>query len=64
MTHQRSLKVRTNAAAVLMSIFNSQSANKKELVADLVRKAKQIEYLISSLPEPEPEDEQVTTLPC
>jgi mediator of RNA polymerase II transcription subunit 21 len=29
-------------------------ANKRELVADLVRKAKQLEFLINSLPEPEP----------
>ncbi|KAF8885595.1 hypothetical protein BD779DRAFT_663622 [Infundibulicybe gibba] len=34
-------------------------ANKKELVTDLIVKAKQIEYLIKSLPEPEPEEEQV-----
>ncbi|KIK65084.1 hypothetical protein GYMLUDRAFT_383774 [Collybiopsis luxurians FD-317 M1] len=32
--------------------------NKKELVTDLIRKAKQVEYLINSLPEPEPEEEQ------
>ncbi|KAF7339131.1 Mediator of RNA polymerase II transcription subunit 21 [Mycena venus] len=30
-------------------------ANKKELVTDLIVKAKQVEYLIKSLPEPEPE---------
>jgi len=35
------------------------SANKKKLVMDLMVKAKQIEYLINSLPEPEPEEEQV-----
>ncbi|KAH9971206.1 hypothetical protein BGW80DRAFT_1322660 [Lactifluus volemus] len=35
-------------------------ANKKELVDDLMVKAKQIEYLIQSLPTPEPEDVQVT----
>ena len=34
-------------------------ANQKELVTDLITKAKQIEYLINSLPEPEPEEEQV-----
>lgn len=34
-------------------------ANKKELVTDLIVKTKQIEYLINSLPEPEPEEEQV-----
>ncbi|KAK6995852.1 hypothetical protein R3P38DRAFT_3329906 [Favolaschia claudopus] len=33
-------------------------ANKTELVTDLMVKAKQVEYLIQSLPEPEPEDEQ------
>jgi Subunit 21 of Mediator complex len=35
------------------------TANQKELVTDLIVKAKQIEYLINSLPEPEPEEEQV-----
>ncbi|RPD59489.1 hypothetical protein L227DRAFT_586672 [Lentinus tigrinus ALCF2SS1-6] len=34
-------------------------ANKKELVSDLIVKAKQIEYLIQSLPEPDPEEKQV-----
>ena len=34
-------------------------ANQKELVTDLIVKAKQIEYLINSLPEPEPEEVQV-----
>jgi len=33
--------------------------NQKELVTDLVTKAKQIEYLINSLPQPEPEENQV-----
>ncbi|KAK7007782.1 hypothetical protein R3P38DRAFT_3324949 [Favolaschia claudopus] len=37
-------------------------ANKKELVTDLIVKAKQVEYLIQSLPEPEPEEEQETRL--
>jgi len=37
-------------------------ANKKELVADLIVKAKQVEYLINSLPEPEPEEEQAKRL--
>ncbi|KAJ7150141.1 hypothetical protein C8R43DRAFT_1006387 [Mycena crocata] len=37
-------------------------ANKKELVTDLIVKAKQVEYLIQSLPEPEPEDEQAKRL--
>jgi mediator of RNA polymerase II transcription subunit 21 len=38
------------------------AANKKELVADLIVKAKQVEYLIKSLPEPEPEEEQASGL--
>ncbi|KAJ7069597.1 hypothetical protein C8F01DRAFT_519667 [Mycena amicta] len=37
-------------------------ANKKELVADLMVKAKQVEYLIQSLPQPEPEAEQAKRL--
>lgn len=37
----------------------SSIANKKELVHDLVMKAKQVEYLINSLPAPEPEEQQV-----
>ncbi|KAE9399409.1 hypothetical protein BT96DRAFT_691861 [Gymnopus androsaceus JB14] len=37
-------------------------ANKKELVTDLIRKAKQVEYLINSLPEPEPEELQAQRL--
>ncbi|KAF8232972.1 hypothetical protein L208DRAFT_1396425 [Tricholoma matsutake] len=37
-------------------------ANKKELVNDLVVKAKQVEYLIKSLPEPEPEEVQAKRL--
>ena len=35
------------------------AANQKELVADLVVKAKQEEYLVNSLPVPEPEEAQV-----
>jgi hypothetical protein len=38
-------------------------ANQKELVTDLVTKAKQIEYLINSLPEPEPEETQACISP-
>ena len=34
-------------------------ANKKEMVNDLMVKAKQIEFLINSLPEPETEENQV-----
>ncbi|KAJ6556369.1 hypothetical protein B0H19DRAFT_1210759 [Mycena capillaripes] len=37
-------------------------ANKKELVTDLIVKAKQVEFLIKSLPEPEPEEEQAKRL--
>ncbi|KAI0369871.1 hypothetical protein BV20DRAFT_945179 [Pilatotrama ljubarskyi] len=37
-------------------------ANKKELVTDLIVKAKQVEYLIQSLPEPDPEEKQVERL--
>lgn len=33
-------------------------ANKKELAGDLVLKAKQVDYLIQSLPPPEPEENQ------
>ncbi|KAG1775137.1 hypothetical protein EV702DRAFT_1120724 [Suillus placidus] len=37
-------------------------ANKTELVQDLIVKAKQIEYLIQSLPVPEPEQQQANRL--
>ena len=37
----------------------SDAANKRELVNDFVVKAKQIDYLIQSLPEPEAEEVQV-----
>ncbi|TFY75178.1 hypothetical protein EWM64_g8834 [Hericium alpestre] len=37
-------------------------ANKKELVTDLMTKAKQVELLIQSLPAPEPEEEQAQRL--
>lgn len=39
------------------------AANQRELVEDLITKAKQVEYLINSLPVPEPEKEQVRVLP-
>ena len=39
-------------------------ANKKELVSDLMAKAKQIEYLIQNLPIPEPEEAQVRPRAC
>ncbi|TFK68521.1 hypothetical protein BDN72DRAFT_841732 [Pluteus cervinus] len=37
-------------------------ANKKELVTDLITKAKQVDYLIENLPQPEPEEDQVQRL--
>ena len=42
----------------------NQTANRKELVNDLMMKAKQIEYLIQSLPTPEPEEVQVRARAC
>ncbi|KAK0472294.1 hypothetical protein IW261DRAFT_1343733 [Armillaria novae-zelandiae] len=36
--------------------------NKQELVIDLIAKAKQVEYLIQSLPQPEAEEEQANRL--
>ncbi len=33
--------------------------NQKELITDLKQKAKEIEYLIQSLPVPEPKEDQV-----
>ncbi|KAK0193121.1 hypothetical protein F5146DRAFT_1136998 [Armillaria mellea] len=36
--------------------------NKRELVIDLIAKAKQVEYLIQSLPQPEAEEEQAKRL--
>ncbi|PVF97542.1 hypothetical protein CPB86DRAFT_706694 [Serendipita vermifera] len=36
--------------------------NKRELIVDLVRKAKQIELIIESLPAPEPEESQAVRL--
>ncbi|KAJ7149607.1 hypothetical protein C8R46DRAFT_1230286 [Mycena filopes] len=36
--------------------------DKKELVGDLILKAKQVEYLIKCLPKPEPEEAQVRRL--
>jgi mediator of RNA polymerase II transcription subunit 21 len=48
--------------SICPSFFSrTRTANKKELVNDLMMKAKQIEYLIQSLPTPEPEEVQVRT---
>jgi mediator of RNA polymerase II transcription subunit 21 len=38
------------------------AANKRELVDDLIKKAKQIEILIKSLPIFDPEEEQARTV--
>ena len=38
-------------------------ANKKELAGDLALKARQIDYLVQSLPPPEPEEKQVGFTP-
>jgi len=43
---------------LLTHLFLLRVENKKELVVDLVRKAKQIELLINSLPVLEPEETQ------
>ncbi|CDO71723.1 hypothetical protein BN946_scf184920.g7 [Trametes cinnabarina] len=43
-------------------VFEGHTPNKKELVTDLIVKAKQVEYLIQSLPEPDPEEKQVERL--
>jgi mediator of RNA polymerase II transcription subunit 21 len=40
-------------------LYGAGTENQKELVNDLVRKAKQIEYIIASLPGSDPEEEQV-----
>lgn len=45
---------------LLMLTFRLGIANKRELVNDLVVKAKQIDYLVQSLPEPEAEEVQVS----
>ncbi|KAJ8496005.1 hypothetical protein ONZ45_g12629 [Pleurotus djamor] len=58
-------KQRAAGKADAPDVFEDASpllANKKELVTDLIVKAKQIEYLINSLPEPEPEEEQAKRL--
>jgi len=48
----------------LTRVTPNRTANKKELVEDLMVKAKQIEYLIQSLPIPEPEEVQVRHAPA
>lgn len=51
---------RVSLGAVLPILTRtSDAANKRELVNDFVVKAKQIDYLIQSLPEPEAEEVQV-----
>jgi len=46
-----------------MPVYSCLLENKRELVVDLVRKAKQIETIIESLPPPEPEEAQVGSQP-
>ena len=53
------MKVRRVLGRVCCDSLRRPSANKKELVSDLIVKAKQVEYLIQSLPEPDPEEKQV-----
>ena len=60
-TLQKSLKARRSVRYLCLWLINP-TANKRELVADLMVKAKQIEYLINSLPEPEAEEEQAKRL--
>jgi mediator of RNA polymerase II transcription subunit 21 len=45
-------------------VCSCSSANKRELVQDLIVKAKQVAYLINSLPEPEAEGAQVRVNPA
>jgi len=56
------MSLRVCLSRVYKDVFLNKrtSANQKELVTDLIIKAKQIEYLINSLPEPEPEEVQVS----
>ena len=51
---------RSLGTILLVLTRSSDIANKRELVNDLVVKAKQIDYLIQSLPEPEAEEVQVS----
>ncbi|KAJ7629222.1 hypothetical protein DFH06DRAFT_1304221 [Mycena polygramma] len=50
------------SADVPITKQRNATTNKKELVTDLIVKAKQVVYLIKSLPEPEPEEEQAKRL--
>ena len=50
--------------ALLNRVPVSRVENKRELVTDMMVKAKQIEYLINSLPPPEPEEVQVRSVTC
>jgi hypothetical protein len=43
-----------------MQGFHIRVANKKELARDLALKARQVDYLIQSLPPPEPEEKQAS----
>ncbi|CCL98923.1 uncharacterized protein FIBRA_00930 [Fibroporia radiculosa] len=69
---QQLLTIMSNSVAYLTSranflqkaSFTSSIPNKRELVRDLVVKAKQIDYLIQSLPEPESEEVQAGRLEC
>ncbi|KAJ7708454.1 hypothetical protein B0H16DRAFT_1668008 [Mycena metata] len=44
---------------ITFCLIQGMVANKKKLVTDLIVKAKQVEYLIKSLPEPEPEEDHL-----
>ena len=60
MTRQMRSKVRrVHCRVSLAERERRRAANKKELVTDLIVKAKQIDFLIQSLPEPDPEEKQV-----
>lgn len=54
-------------ASPVWDVVNSSNiillaANQRELVTDLIRKSKEIEFLIQSLPVPEPEEDQVSNV--
>lgn len=50
---------RTRRAQITQG-FHIRVANKKELAGDLALKARQVDYLIQSLPPPEPEEKQAS----